>query len=202
MLRITQIRENLTPQLAPSAPDRHYVPQSGATARRRKINQYVVILGAAVWQHGKPSTTLLRRTLCALDVAEATGSIIICTGGIGLHPPSEADVSAKIAMERGFPKERILIERTSTSTNENLRNALHLMSTGGNAIIITDRFHSKRALLLAREIGINAKLVVPDSRYPKSRARVYIRGWLREIAAMTVLFIMRHVTKAEKTRCD
>lgn len=128
--------------------------------------------------------------------------MLICTGGVGRHPPSEAEVSAKIARECGIPRDQLLIEQTSTSTIENLRNAHLMMSAKATAIIITDRFHSKRALMLARLIGMEAKLVVPDKSYPRSRTSVYIKGWLREIVAIAALLVFGQNKKSEKSSCD
>jgi uncharacterized SAM-binding protein YcdF (DUF218 family) len=107
-------------------------------------------------------------------------------------------VAAQIAVDRGFSEERILLDRTSISTIENLRNAQDLILADSTVIIVTDKFHSRRALMLAKEVGMKATIAVPDSRYPKSRMRVYVRGWLREIAAITAVLARRCLLKVEK----
>lgn len=109
-------------------------------------------------------------------------------------------MSAKIALDRGLLAERILIDRTSTSTIENLQNARNMMAAGDKAIIVTDRFHSKRALMLANKIGMNASVIWPDNRYPKSRTSVYVKGWLREIIAIVALLVLPTKRKLETTR--
>ena len=56
---------------------------------------------------------------------EGWGHIVIFSGGLGrltegMWTESEADLFAKIAVEKGVPKEVILIENKSTNTGENI----------------------------------------------------------------------------------
>ena len=52
-----------------------------------------LVLGAAVWPGGRPSPTLRRRALKAAALwHEGQVRAIIGCGGVGRHPPSEAEV--------------------------------------------------------------------------------------------------------------
>ena len=51
----------------------------------------IVVLGARVWPSGRPSDALARRTLHAVKLyQEGLAAAIICSGGLGTHPPTEA----------------------------------------------------------------------------------------------------------------
>lgn len=150
--------------------------------------RYVIALGAAVWPDGKASPTLERRSQCAADLALSEGRIAIFTGGVGRYPPSEARVAADLAVERGLPRERILLEELSKNTEENLENALRLIgaTSRDDITIVSDRFHLPRSWLLARSMGLRPALAYPDHRYAASKRAVYLKGWLRESVAVPV----------------
>ena len=97
---------------------------------------YAIVLGAAVWPGGAPSPTLIRRaaTAAALWHAGAVGGIV-ATGGVGRHPPSEAELIRLLLAERGVPERAVLIEDRSHTTLENLANARALLPPGARAII-------------------------------------------------------------------
>ena len=83
----------------------------------------IVILGAAVWADG-PSPTLQRRTGKALALWQRDPSqhLIPC-GGLGQHPPTEAEAMRALLMDHGVPATHILSEDQSTNTYENIANA-------------------------------------------------------------------------------
>jgi uncharacterized SAM-binding protein YcdF (DUF218 family) len=168
--------------------------------RRSAVNNFVVVLGAAVWAEGLPSTTLLRRSLCAVDFAMACNATLIFTGGVGKNPPSEAQVGAGIAINLGLSADRVFLEELSRNTWENLVNAQSIIAQwpSGNVYIVTDRFHALRSWMIARSIGLTAKVISPSGKYPKSRISVYIKGWLREVFAVAVFsvrFLLIEVVK-------
>lgn len=67
---------------------------------------------------------------------QGKGEYIIFVGGIGRNTPpefesSEGDAFAKIAVELGVPKEKILVENKSTNTGENIKFAKELLDESG-----------------------------------------------------------------------
>jgi len=142
-----------------------------------------IILGAGVW-NGKPSPALRER----LDVAvklhrqQLIRRYIICTGGVGDDPRSEASVCAEYLTAQGVPAEQILLEERSTSTLENLVNAREIMVEQGleDALVVTHGFHTKRALLMAEDLAINASPAPVTIRPINEKYLV-----LREVAAIT-----------------
>lgn len=144
-----------------------------------------VILGAAVQSDGGPSPTLRRRTMHAVSLFKAgTVNHIICCGGLGRFPPSEAVVMQQLCLASGLPETAIVLEDQSRSTLENLINARALMEILGipEAVIVTDRYHKWRAAMTARHFGITASVSCPTMD-GTARSKV-IKSWLREIPGL------------------
>lgn len=85
-------------------------------------------------------------TLCSFDLRVAHRAVdlfdrgkpqyLIFSGGYGKHTAKlftkpEAEVFADIALTRGVPKDRILLERESTNTGENVRFTFEMLKTMG-----------------------------------------------------------------------
>ena len=84
---------------------------------------------------------------------------MIITGGYGEgNTYSDAYIGSVYAKEQGVPEEDILIEEKSTITQENLENAKEIMDDNNysSALIVSDPLHMKRAMLLAKDSGMNA----------------------------------------------
>jgi len=145
-----------------------------------------LILGAAVWPNG-PSPTLLRRTRHAADLYHR-GDVtrLICCGGIGRHPPSEADVMRDILQAHGIPKSAITLEDQSTTTAQNIRNALALID-GPDVMIVSDRYHLPRACLVARRLGLRPTGSAPDCS--GAHMPTQIKQALREVPAYVAYWL-------------
>lgn len=144
-----------------------------------------IILGAAVRPDGSASPTLRRRTLHAVALFESGQvSQLICSGGLGQYPPSEAAVMRDICLAEGLPQDAILLEDRSRNTLENLANAKPLLPDPKETevLIVTDHYHKARALLTARHLGISARASCPALR-GTAWHRV-AKSWLREIPAL------------------
>ncbi len=156
----------------------------------------ILVLGAALSRDGTPYRALTRRSAhaAALWVA-GHAPRIICTGGIGPHvqpPRSEADGCREVLMREGVERTAIVLEETSRSTEENVRNARELMRRHGwtRAILVTDSYHILRARLLASRAGIDA---VP-SPVPVSAVdspAFYVHAVVREVAALHAMVVRR-----------
>ena len=120
----------------------------------------ILILGAAVWPDG-PSPTLQRRTLHAAALwHQQVAPVVIPCGGLGVHAPTEAATMRTILLAEGVPDHAIQLEDQSTTTFENLRNGAALMP-GKRVMIVTDRYHARRAALVARYLGLEAHVSSP-----------------------------------------
>ncbi|WP_253279940.1 YdcF family protein [Phaeobacter sp. 11ANDIMAR09] len=143
------------------------------------------MLGAAVWPGGQPSPTLRRRSLHAAKLfRRGRVSHVICCGGLGKHPPSEAEVMQKICREAGVPDSAILLEDQSRTTLENLANIRALLARldQPSIVIVTDGYHKWRALMVARHFGFQAQASCP-LQSGTSGLKV-VKFWLREVPAL------------------
>ena len=146
----------------------------------------IIAMGAAVWPGGRPSPALRRRTLHAVQALHAgRGARLVVTGGLGKHPPAEAQVMRQLAHDAGVPPACILVEDRATSTLQSALYCTRLLRQHGwsSALIVTDRYHLPRALLVFRSLGIRALGSAPTgSRYSRRLWKeCYYR--LREILA-------------------
>ncbi len=146
----------------------------------------ILILGAAVWANG-PSPTLRRRTAhaAALWQTMPAARLIPC-GGLGRHPPTEAAAMQALLIAQGVPPSQITPEDRSTNTLENIRNGARL-AWGDDLIIVTDPYHARRALLVARHFGLTARAdcpaPLPGQARQRWRDRLALVGyWLRLLA--------------------
>lgn len=126
---------------------------------RARPAQAIVILGARVTAKGLPGDSLTARTLHAVQLyRQHLAPKIICTGGVGDHPPAEAVAAAELAKAQDVPAADLLLETTSTSTMENVRNAVAICRQQGwtRVIVVSDPYHLWRARRDFALVGITA----------------------------------------------
>jgi len=135
-----------------------------------------IILGAAVWEGGRPSPSMYARVKEGVKLYEA-GLVnrIIVSGGLGTIPPTEAEVMGNLAQELGVPQELIILETQATTTEENIMFSKAIGEKLGftTYIVVTDAFHLKRALLIAEAFELKAQGV------PALESPLYTNKWLR-----------------------
>ena len=143
-----------------------------------------IILGAAVWLGGVPSPTLRLRAEqgARLFLAGEVGGII-ASGGVGRHPPAEAEAIRDICTAMGVPTGAIRLEDRSTTTAQNLILSQPLLDNPtGPVVIVTDLYHLPRARLVARRLGLRA-----TGSHPGLKGRSpwrFAKMCLREIPAL------------------
>ncbi len=89
-----------------------------------------------------------------------------------------------VCREAGVPDSVILLEDQSRTTLENLANIRALLARleQPNIVIVTDRYHKWRALLVARHFGFQAQASCP--RQSGTSGFRVVRSWLREVPAL------------------
>ncbi|WP_373527616.1 YdcF family protein [Nostoc sp.] len=128
-----------------------------------------IVLGAAVWGE-EPSPVFRERINHAINLYK-NGSVktIIFTGGVGENnEPAEAIVGKNYALAQQVKAADILTETQSRTTHQNLRNALEVAKAHQltKFLIVSDPLHMKRALLMARSLGMDAySSPTPTTRY-------------------------------------
>ena len=101
---------------------------------------------------------------------------LILTGGVGKgNEKSDAYVAKQYAIEKGVPEQVILIEEKSKITEENLEYAKEIMDAFSmdTAIIVSDPLHMKRAMLMAKDYGIEAcSSPTPTTMYKSAKTQI------------------------------
>lgn len=163
----------------------------GTACTAEAENDYVLLLGCAVWKNG-PSPTLQERinTACTY-LQEHPDAICIVTGGKGSDEVmSEAQCMFDALTAMGIPSDRIWMENRATSTVENLQYSTELIleKTGKkptNITIISSETHLFRAGMMAKNLGL-AAAAVPA---PTNPWLLRVNNGLREIAAIWIYLI-------------
>jgi uncharacterized SAM-binding protein YcdF (DUF218 family) len=142
----------------------------------------IVVLGCRVNVGGTPSHALERRAEHAARLYhEGRAPLVVVTGGVGDHGPSEASVAAGVLARAGVPRHAILVEDASTSTWENARFARERFG-GGRVLVVTDAFHTFRAERIFANLYDDAAAVGTRSPWLWPRAA----GAVREVAAVAI----------------
>ena len=147
----------------------------------------IIILGAAVWPTG-PSPALQARVYQGATIyKEGLAKNIILTGGMGAYPPTEAEAMFEAITTLGIPETALFLEDQATNTRENLILSKKIMDQQGwtSAIIVSDTFHLKRALMLAEDYSIQSYGAPAKNSVLYQRDDLRIRYTLREVLAIT-----------------
>jgi len=161
----------------------------------------IIVLGAAVWQGGKPSPALRRRTLCGADLAcQGRGRMLLLSGGLGRHVPPEAHVMRQLALAAGVCANRIVLEDQATSTFWSAVYCARILRQHGwlSALIVSDRYHLPRAVFTFRCLGVAAMGHAVERQCPAMRLRHWLWANGREVVACIwymvkiALWKMRH----------
>ena len=144
-----------------------------------------VVLGAQVLAGGRPSGTLRARALHAARLyAAGRVEVVVPTGGVGEHPPSEAEVMARILREAGVPEGAILPEAEARSTRESARLVAEMARGMRGLLLVTDPLHCVRAVEAFRVEGFEVQ-VSPVYSSPMWHRRGLRRGqFARELGAL------------------
>ena len=152
----------------------------------------IVVLGAHVWMDGRMSNVLTYRCQAALEVwrAGVAPFIIVCGGQGDKEPMPEAEAMAAWFIDQGVPAERVIADPDSINTLQNLQNARAIMEARGfkSCAVCTSGYHLRRALWLAKDVGLNATgIAAPSTRDAVS----VVRGRLRETCSWILYFIRK-----------
>jgi uncharacterized SAM-binding protein YcdF (DUF218 family) len=146
-----------------------------------------VVLGTQVLSGGRPSRTLEARVRHAARLyREGRVSLLIPTGGLGDHPPSEAKVMARILREEGVPEDAVLLEDRALNTWDSAGLVARMAEKLGvsSVVVVTDPLHCVRTVAAFRKAGLKA-WAEPVYSSPMWRGKWLRRGQLvREIGAL------------------
>ena len=150
-------------------------------------SEAAVILGAQGLSGGRPSGTLRGRVWHAAQLyADGEVGLLVPTGGVGEHPPSEAEVAAGMLRGAGVPEEAILLEGKAQNTRESARRVVAITRRQGirSVVVVTDPLHCVRTVGAFRAEGVPvwASPVYSSPMWRKLKLRR--EQFLREIGAV------------------
>lgn len=108
----------------------------------------LIVLGSRVRPGGEAGPGLRARALHAARLyRRRLAAKIICTGGRGDYPPTEARTAAAVLRARGIPAGAVVLEEQSSSTYENARYSAEICRRNKwrKVILVTESFHLLRA---------------------------------------------------------
>ena len=119
----------------------------------------IIVLGAAATDEGVSPVYRERLNHGIQLYRDGRAKKLILTGGIAEgNTLSDAAIARNYAVEQGVRRIDIFTEETSTITEENLENAREIMKARDmkTALIVSDPLHMKRAMLMARDLEMDA----------------------------------------------
>lgn len=126
---------------------------------RPDMARAAIVLGAAQY-NGEPSPVLRGRLDEAAELFEAGQvDLVVVTGG-----GQEADITTEaksgydyLRQRSNIPDEQLRLEVQGSSTYESLAASARFLRREGveEVVLVTDRFHAKRSILVAREVGLD-----------------------------------------------
>lgn len=156
---------------------------------------YVILLGGGISKDGKlPSSVMTRVRKTGEYLNKHNNSICVVTGGtLKWLPYPEAPEIKRQLEKMGIESERILLEDQAKDTIQNLQFSCQLLANENNIstadvleskiIIVTSRFHLRRAERLAKRMGFKKIKGIP-TRCPL----IYVlHNYVREICAYVKL---------------
>lgn len=161
----------------------------GITARPKE-SDCILILGCQV--RGTSLSQFLKERLDkGIELYnEGFAKYILVSGGQGPGEDiTEAEAMKAYLVSMGIEENKIIIENRSGNTMENIQYSKKAMNERNlnTAIVVSNKYHLKRASIMARKVGLNASYSgVFVSRYFLDE----IYGFFREIPGIIRLYIL------------
>jgi len=152
----------------------------------------ILVLGARVYADGNLSLMLKDRLTTGYELyQEEKAPKIIVSGDHGRKEYDEVNAMKDFLKEKGVPSENIFMDHAGFSTYESLYRARDIFQVK-KVIIVTQDFHLKRALFIARELGLEAYGVTADKHIYHSAT---LKSELREVLARNKDFLTAKIFK-------
>lgn len=124
----------------------------------------IIVLGAGVWDGGRPSPMLEDRLLQGIELYQNGASDrLLMSGDHGRKEYDEVNVMKQFAVERGIASEHVFMDHAGFSTYESLYRAKDVFEAG-KVVVVTQKYHMYRALYIVDKLGLHAYGVASDPR--------------------------------------
>ena len=116
---------------------------------------YIIVLGALVTDRGPAMSTIYRLDEAIDYLNNNHNTKCILTGAKGDNEPDcESVIMAQYLIDNNIDKDRLILEKESFSTYENINNSKQFIDIDNDKIgIATNNFHVCRAIFLANKLG-------------------------------------------------
>ena len=162
---------------------------------RRKTYRYIIVLGSGLRNGAEVTPLLAGRIQKGIEAyRQNPGSRLVFSGGKGSDEAlSEGEAMKYYAIEHGVLEEDILVESQSVNTEENLKFSYQMIQQDakgekGNLLVVTNRYHVFRALLLSKHLGIFC-----DGRGSRTKLYFSLNAFVREWIAYLVFWRRKYV---------
>ena len=145
---------------------------------------YIIVFGAAVAPDGRPSAVLRHRLEAAMRWATGRSQArFLVTGGLGDHPPSEAEAMRRYLLGQGIKEHAIITEPKGTDTLSSAIRCIEILEQRPDVesvVLCSSSFHQPRCWLIFRALGVAATTAeVQSDRHVLGLGR-WLRASLRE----------------------
>ena len=124
----------------------------------------ILILGASVYSNGRPSPMLEDRLIVGLELYnKRLAPKIIVSGDHGTKEYNEVGAMREFLINHGVADQDIFMDHAGFSTYESMYRARDIFQAE-QLIIVTQEYHLKRAIYLARKLGMESTGVASDLR--------------------------------------
>ena len=148
--------------------------------------EYLLVLGARVYEDGRPSAALAARLDTAYDFMQEHPEVtaILCGGQGSNEPCPEAEAMYDYMVAKGMDADRLLLEDESSNTIQNIENARALIGDGHQTAVVTSDYHLARARVLMERGGLDACGIPAPTPYPAQRVSVHCREYCSILGLM------------------
>jgi len=155
----------------------------------------VLVLGARVTPQKKPSLMLAERLDAAIFIYNS-GQVnkILVSGDHDSLYYNEVGVMKAYLVEQGIPETDIFMDHAGFSTYESMVRAQEIFGVD-SLIVSTQNYHLKRAVYIARVLGMEAYGISADKEFNPSVMKYRSREFLARIKD----FMYVHIVKPEPT---
>jgi SanA protein len=170
---------------------RRYATRIYEAVGRVPSQPVAIVFGAGVYESGRLSAVLADRVWTAVTLYKV-GRVqkLLMTGDNRFVNYNEPQRMKEYAMGLGVPESDIVLDYAGRRTYDSCYRAVHIFEVP-SAILVTQRFHLPRALLIAEGLGLEAVGFVADRR-PYLGTDWYV---MREIPATLVAWVQANVTR-------
>ncbi len=117
----------------------------------------IVVLGSRVYPGGRLGPSLNRRARWAAELYQGGfAPVIICSGGLGENPPTEAEAACGLIQSLGVPQSAVVLETKARSTEETSIYVAAIMQEHRwkSAVVVSDGYHLARTAMLFSRAGV------------------------------------------------